>query len=232
MTVLIRIICLVSGYFCGLLETGYIYGKLKGIDIRNYGSGNSGTTIALRVLGKKAGLVVFIGDFFKAAIPCLIVRFITQGLYPDRFLLFVLYIGLGVVMGHNFPFYLKFKGGKGVAATAGTIFGLFIPLMILILLVLFVAVVAATKYVSLGSILLMIEFFITYVVMALNKMLCFDPNGSSRSAMIESFVLAGIFAIMSIYKHKANIIRLIHGEENKLGQKKNNIITEASFPVN
>lgn len=222
MTVFIRIACLICGYFCGLLETGYIYGKFKGIDIRNYGSGNSGTTNALRVLGKKAGLVVFIGDLFKAIIPCVIVRLLTKDSYPDTFLLFVLYIGLGVVMGHNFPFYLKFKGGKGVAATAGMIIGLMIPWMILILLVLFVAVVAVTRYVSLGSILLMIEFVTLYVIFALNGWLCFDPHGDSRSAMIESIVLAVIFATMSILKHKSNIIRLIHGKENKLGQKKEN----------
>ena len=226
MTVFLRIICFVCGYFCGLLETGYIYGKLKGIDIRQYGSGNSGTTNALRVLGKKAGLVVFIGDFCKAFIPCMIVRLLTHDSYPDIFLLFVLYIGLGVVMGHNFPFYLKFKGGKGVAATAGMIVGLLIPWMMLILLVLFVTVVAITRYVSLGSILLMIGFIITYVTFAFNGMLCFDPNGSSRPEMIESIVLAVIFAAMSIYKHKSNIIRLIHGEENKLGEKK------AAVPVN
>ncbi|SEF42094.1 glycerol-3-phosphate acyltransferase PlsY [Eubacterium ruminantium] len=220
MTVFIRIACIICGYFCGLLETGYIYGKIKGIDIRNYGSGNSGTTNALRVLGKKAGLVVFIGDFFKAVIPCLIVRLLTQNSYPDIYLLFVLYIGLGVVMGHNFPFYLKFKGGKGVAATAGMIVGLLIPLMILILLVLFVAVVALTRYVSLGSILLMIGFVTLYVIFAFKGMLCFDPSGDSRPEMIESIVLAVIFASMSIYKHKANIKRLLRGEENKLGQKK------------
>ena len=220
MTVTIRIICFICGYFCGIIETGYIYGKLNGIDIRNYGSGNSGTTNALRVLGQKAGLVVFIGDFFKAFIPCFIVRLLTQNSYPDIFLLFVLYVGLGVVVGHNFPFYLKFKGGKGVAATAGMIAGLLIPLMIVILLVLFIAVVAVTRYVSVGSILLMIEFVTCYVIFAFKGMLCFDPKGDSKSEMIESIVLAVIFATMSILKHKANIIRLMHGEENKLGDKK------------
>lgn len=216
----IRIICFVCGYFCGILETGYIYGKLNGIDIRQYGSGNSGTTNALRVLGKKAGLVVFIGDFFKAFIPCLVVRLLTQNSYPDIFLLFVLYIGLGVVVGHNFPFYLKFKGGKGVAATAGMIAGLMIPLMIVILMVLFVSVVAVTRYVSLGSILLMFEFLTIYIIMAFSGKLCFDPNGASKSEMIESIVLAVILAVMTILKHRANIVRLIHGEENKLGEKK------------
>ena len=220
MNVTIRIICFVCGYICGLLETGYFYGKVKGIDIRNYGSGNSGTTNALRVIGKKAGLIVFIGDFFKAFIPCFVVRLLTQNQYPDIFLLFVLYVGLGVICGHNFPFYLKFKGGKGVAATAGMIAGLLIPLMIVILLVLFVAVVAVTRYVSLGSILLMIEFITCYVIFALSGMLCFDPKGDSKCEMIESIVLVVIVGVMSILKHKANIVRLLHGEENKLGDKK------------
>ncbi len=218
---IVRLICLVSGYLCGLLETGYIYGKLHGIDIRQYGSGNSGTTNALRVLGKKAGLVVFLGDFLKAFLPCLVVRLILKGTYPDTFLLYVMYIGLGVVLGHNFPVYLKFKGGKGIAATAGMIVGILDPLMIVILLLLFIATVAITRYVSLGSILLMIEFLILYIVFALNGRLCFNPDiQASRNCMIESIVLAVLFASLAIYKHKANIVRLIHGTENRLGQKK------------
>lgn len=218
---IVRLICLVSGYLCGLLETGYIYGKLHGIDIRQYGSGNSGTTNALRVLGKKAGLVVFLGDFLKAFLPCLVVRLILKGTYPDTFLLYVMYIGLSVVLGHNFPVYLKFKGGKGIAATAGMIVGILDPLMIVILLLLFIATVAVTRYVSLGSILLMIEFLILYIVFALNGRLCFNPDiQASRNCMIESIVLAVLFASLAIYKHKANIVRLLHGTENRLGQKK------------
>ena len=76
--ILIRILCLVIGYGCGLLQTGVIYGKLSGTDIRKHGSGNSGTTNALRVLGFKAGLIVFLGDFCKSFIPCLITRFIFK----------------------------------------------------------------------------------------------------------------------------------------------------------
>ena len=189
---IVRLICLVSGYLC-----------------------------ALRVLGKKAGLVVFLGDFLKAFLPCLVVRLILKGTYPDTFLLYVMYIGLGVVLGHNFPVYLKFKGGKGIAATAGMIVGILDPLMIVILLLLFIATVAITRYVSLGSILLMIEFLILYIVFALNGRLCFNPDiQASRNCMIESIVLAVLFASLAIYKHKANIVRLIHGTENRLGQKK------------
>ena len=92
--------------------------------------------------------------------------------------------------------------------------------MIVILLVLFVAVVAVTRYVSLGSILLMIEFITCYVIFALSGMLCFDPKGDSKCEMIESIVLVVIVGVMSILKHRANIVRLLHGEENKLGDKK------------
>ena len=106
-----RVICLVMGYVFGLFQTGYLYGKMNHIDIRNYGSGNSGTTNALRVMGKKAGLIVFAGDFLKTVFACLAARIIFKG-SPDTDL-YVLYAGLGVVLGHNFPCYLNFKGGKG-----------------------------------------------------------------------------------------------------------------------
>jgi len=217
LTTLYRILCLFGGYICGLLETGVIYGKLKGVDIRKSGSGNTGTTNALRVLGPKAGLVVFLGDFLKSFIPCLIVRFLFKPDYPDTFLLYVLYTGFGAVLGHVFPFYLKFKGGKGVATIAGTIVGLLIPKMILILLVLFVLVVALTKYVSLGSILLMVEFLTIYITFAFHGWLCFDPDvSSSRSAMIESIIVAALFAALSIARHRTNIVRLLQHKENKL----------------
>ena len=106
-----RVICLVMGYVFGLFQTGYLYGKMNHIDIRNYGSGNSGTTNALRVMGKKAGLIVFAGDFLKTVFACLAARIIFKG-SPDTDL-YVLYAGLGVVLGHNFPVLLKLQGRKG-----------------------------------------------------------------------------------------------------------------------
>ena len=118
-----RVLCLVMGYVFGLFQTGYLYGKINHIDIRNYGSGNSGTTNALRVLGKKAGLIVFAGDFLKTVFACLAARLIFQE-SPDTDL-YVLYAGLGVVLGHNFPCYLKFKGGKGIAVSFGVLLALF-----------------------------------------------------------------------------------------------------------
>lgn len=221
MTVLFRIICIIVGYAFGLIETGVIYGKIKGVDIRKYGSKNLGMTNALRVLGPKAGLVVFVGDFCKSFIPCIIARLIFKDAFPDTYLIYVLYIGFGAVLGHVFPFYLGFKGGKGVATIGGMIVGLLSGWMILILLILFVSTVAISKYLSLGSICLMVEFAIVYVIFALKGMLCFVRSDTvSFRTMIESFIIVFLFAGLSVYRHKENIGRLLRREENKFSFKK------------
>ena len=112
-----RLICIVIGYIFGLIQSGYLYGKANHMDIRQYGSGNAGSTNVLRVMGKKAGAIVFLGDFFKAVLAMAVCRLLFKG-NADVDLL-ALYAGLGVTLGHNFPFYLKFKGGKGIACMAG-----------------------------------------------------------------------------------------------------------------
>ena len=113
-----RVLCLVMGYVFGLFQTGYLYGKMNHIDIRNYGSGNSGTTNALRVHREEGGTHRLCGRLFKDWFsPVLRSRIIFKG-SPDTDL-YVLYAGLGVVLGHNFPCYLHFKGGKGIASMAG-----------------------------------------------------------------------------------------------------------------
>ena len=114
-----RLICLAIGYGFGLLQTGYLYGRAKGIDIRDHGSGNAGTTNALRTLGKKAGLITFLGDAFKCVFAVLLVWVLFHNSCADIMTLLKLYTGAGVILGHNYPFYLKFRGGKGSAASAG-----------------------------------------------------------------------------------------------------------------
>lgn len=158
---MLRVFCLVFGYVFGLFQTGYLYGRMNHIDIRNYGSGNSGTTNALRVLGKKAGLIVFIGDFFKMVLACLLVRIFLKG--DPNTDLYVLYTGLGVVMGHNFPFYLGFKGGKGIASMAGLLVSMDWRVT-LVCAAVFLGTVIITRYVSLGSIFVVILFFIQMVL--------------------------------------------------------------------
>ena len=114
-----RLICIIIGYVFGLFQTSYIYGRLHGIDIRKCGSGNAGTTNMLRTLGTKAGAITLLGDAFKCVIAVLVVRMLFAGKYPDMLPLLSIYTAAGVVLGHNFPFYMNFKGGKGIAATAG-----------------------------------------------------------------------------------------------------------------
>ena len=217
-----RVLCLFFGYCFGLLQTSYIYGRLNGIDIREHGSGNAGTTNALRVLGKKAGLVVFLGDFMKAVVAVVIARLIMNRIDADNICTYMAYAGFGVVLGHNFPFYIGFRGGKGIAATAGVILGFLDPIMIFSCLIAFVVIVALTRYVSLGSIIIVTIFAVEYGILAFNGRYSFDlDTKSSWNAMIESVIVIGIMALMAIYRHRANIVRLIHHEENKLGSKSN-----------
>ena len=210
---MLRVFCLVFGYVFGLFQTGYLYGRMNHIDIRNYGSGNSGTTNALRVLGKKAGLIVFIGDFFKMVLACLLVRIFLKG--DPNTDLYVLYTGLGVVMGHNFPFYLGFKGGKGIASMAWLLVSMDWRVT-LVCAAVFLGTVIITRYVSLGSIFVVILFFI--------QMVLYESMGAYQVApgrRLEFYALAGVLTGMAIWRHRANIRRLLAGTENKLwGNKK------------
>lgn len=219
--ILARVLCLFGGYCLGLIQTSYIYGRMNGIDIREHGSGNAGTTNALRVLGKKAGLIVLLGDFFKAFIACVIARLVMGHFAPNEVYLYIAYAGFGAVLGHNFPFYLSFRGGKGIAATAGIIAGTLDPIIMFSCLFAFVIVVVITKYVSVGSILVVTMLAVEYGIFAFNDKYTFIlEEKSSYNAMVESVIVFAVLAVMAIYRHKANIVRLIHHEENKIGAKK------------
>ncbi len=221
MSIFLRIGCLVVGYLFGLIETGIIYSKLVGIDIREHGSGNSGTTNALRVLGFKAGLITFIGDFCKSFVPCMVTRFIFRDTYPDSYYLLMAYVGFGAVLGHIFPVYLKFKGGKGIATIGGFAASLLHPIFIVILLVVFVGTIFVSKYMSVGSIVLMIGIAGCYIIQTFMGYTCFNLDvPSSKNAFIESSVIVCLLAILAIFKHKQNIIRLLNHTENKFHMKK------------
>lgn len=205
-----RIICIVIGYACGLLQTGFLYGKTQHIDIREHGSGNVGTTNALRTLGWKAGAITFLGDCLKCITAMLIVRAIFAGSHPEELELLALYAGAGAVLGHNFPFYMKFKGGKGIAATAGIIL-VTNPVMLLISAGLFLLVVGITRYVSLGSLFLVTSFAIEVIV--------WGQMGGFRvqpPQLYEMYVIVLLLMALAFYQHRANIKRLVSGTENKL----------------
>lgn len=200
------LICLLIGYLCGCISSGYLVGKIYHIDIRDTGSGNAGTTNVLRTLGKLPALITFVGDLAKAIIPIVIIRCIFQG---EVEYLLCLYFGLGVVLGHNFPFYLHFKGGKGIAVTAAVVLSAAHPIMIPIGLVIFISVVALTRYVSLGS--LFVAWYIPANTLAFHR---------DDQLFIHMMIISLIFTILAYVQHRQNIVRLIHGTENKLGAKK------------
>lgn len=213
----IAVLFLLIGYLFGCFSTGYIVGKMSGHNIQSEGSGNIGTTNALRTMGAKGGALTFGGDLLKTFIPTLLVRFVfcpNMGYEPELTYLFTLIIGLGVVIGHNFPFYLHFKGGKGIAVSAAVIVAsssnsMVGWIMIGIGLALFVGVVAITRYVSLGS-LIVVWYFPIYVVISYRNSFLF----------IVILCVALMFTLFAYVKHAGNIKRLLAGTERKLGEKK------------
>lgn len=222
MEILLRVMAIVVGYFFGLFNTGYIYGKMKGIDIREHGSGNAGTTNAMRVLGKKAGIMTYAGDMLKAMISGCLMRFVVCGVILDTSedfaFLIMMYTCVGVILGHNFPFYMGFKGGKGIAASSGVIGATLDVRMWIISIIVFALVVYITKYVSVGSMVLLVSFFIQIVVFTQADILW--GMDSMSEYLVECYLLVLFLAILSVVRHKANIIRLMNGTENKVGQKK------------
>ena len=197
------------GYVFGLFQTAYLYGKLHGIDIRNYGSGNAGTTNTLRTLGTKAGLIVLLGDIMKCILAIVLTNLLFRNSHTDEIYLLKICAAAGAILGHNFPFYLHFKGGKGIAATAGMILS-FHPYLIPMGVLLFFGTFFTTHYVSLGSLLVYAGFMTELVV--LGQLGIF---GMPQAALNEMYVVAGFLTVMAYYKHKDNIKRLLDGTERK-----------------
>ena len=203
-----RVLCLVMGYVFGLFQTGYLYSRSKHMDIRNYGSGNSGSTNVLRVMGKKAGLIVFLGDAGKMIAACLITRVLFRS-QPELLYVYLLYTGFGVILGHNFPFYLQFKGGKGIAATAGLILAFHWPFLIVAIPV-FCILFFTTHYVSVGSLAVYIGFITELIVLGQKGYF-----GMSQPALLEMYAVGIFLMIMAFVRHKENIKRLFAGTERK-----------------
>ncbi len=209
-----RITAVAIGYCCGLILSGYLYGKLKHVDVRTMGSGNVGTTNTLRNLGWKAGAVTLLGDIGKVFLAIFFVWLIFHKSNPDMVGLLEMYAGFGAVLGHDFPVYMKFKGGKGIASTGGMVLG-FCPFAAPISLGIFILTVLITRYVSLGSILALISLFIQVLFFGQAGMFAVpDAN------LPEVYAVFGVLAAIGLLKHSSNIVRLIRGTENKFGSGK------------
>ena len=203
------LICMVIPYLLGSFNFGLIISKKKyNDDIRNHGSGNAGTTNMLRTYGKGAAVLTLIGDMLKAVIAVMIGYLVLNLQIKDPNSGSILYYdklgasiaGLFVMLGHMFPCFYKFKGGKGVA-TAGTVVLMINPIVFAILFIVFLIIVIGTKYVSLGSIMGLSLYPIVLVA--------FDGPGSAA-------LFAVAMACLVVYKHKDNIKRLRDGKESKL----------------
>ena len=197
------IISLVIGYLFGCISTAYIICRFaKDIDIREHGSGNAGTTNVIRTLGWKAGIYTFLGDFLKGVFAVLIMKYLFAD-YNNQAMVTV-FTAAGVILGHNWPVFLNFKGGKGVASTLGLLFSINLLVGFIAALIM-VVVILATRYVSLASILTALATPIVFLI--------FDDKK-------PYLVFAILLAILTIYKHKANVGRLLKGTESKIGKKK------------
>ena len=216
-----QFVCIVIGYFIGaLIQTSYWYGRLKKIDIRNLGSGNAGTTNATRMLGKKAGIITAVGDVSKVFLSALICWLIYSGAAPTT--LIFLCSGLGTVLGHNYPFYMGFKGGKGVATTCGVIISLFFMpnncwIMTIIGVITFFVVLYTTGYAAVASLTLVSEFLIEFIIWGASGNLELH-QGDLAQGMIIVIIIVGL----TFFRHRSNIYRLLNNTEHRFNFGKNN----------
>lgn len=214
-------IIILIGYIFGSVPVGYLIAKSKGIDIFSVGSKNPGSTNVGRVLGKKYGIIVFAFDLIKTIIGIIIVRLLLKYGFFDALLkiteserkafieLSTFYVGFGAVLGHNFPFTTRFKGGKGIACT-GAVVICFNFIYGIVLYLFHKIIVKITKYVSLASIMTMIVLFLSAFIMTALNIYPFDFE-KKYDALLPIFLIS----ITGIIRHKSNIIRLLNGTENK-----------------
>jgi len=216
--ILAYILTALGAYLLGSIPTGFLVAKAKGIDIRTAGSGNIGATNAMRVLGKPAGIFVLLMDAAKGYVACgfvapLIFKWFEPGYYKapeffaglmDQQIRFYVVAGIFAVLGHNYTCWLKFKGGKGIATSAGVYLAL-APWALLIGAVVFFLAVLVTRYVSVGSIA---------AAVALPAAVWILPPHNLLLGLVTT-----VLGVMAIYKHRGNIQRLMAGTESRLGKK-------------
>ena len=197
--ILLPLLCAVVAYLLGSISTGVLYSRYLGSDVRTHGSKNSGATNMTRTYGSRPGLITFIGDCGKAILA---VGFGYLVLGHTGAMI----TGFFVIIGHNWPVFFGFKGGKGVSCSTA-VFALTFPLYGWIAIFSQIAVMLISRYVSLGSIVLFVVFAVLMLIFE-----DFWPNG----------LWAVILCLIGLWRHRANIQRLLKGSENKMGSKQKN----------
>ncbi|PYK96230.1 MAG: acyl-phosphate glycerol 3-phosphate acyltransferase [Verrucomicrobia bacterium] len=207
MQVVSYIAVMIGAYLVGSIPTGYLVARAKGVDIRTVGSGNIGATNVFRFLGKPAGVFVLVFDGLKGFAACAwLVDFAIRifAAPADSGVYLRLIAGLSVVLGHNYTCWLRFKGGKGIATSAGVLAAI-VPKALLIILGLWILFFALTRYVSVGS--LVASFTLPFATWF-----------TTRNWTLT--LVTGAMSVLAIYKHKSNIQRLLKGTENRIGSPK------------
>lgn len=218
-----RLFCfaaVIVGYFFGMFQSAFLIAKAMHVDIYTKGSGNAGTTNMLRVLGPLPGILTFLFDIGKAVAAVFLMKYLLIdwlhfSIDPIAVKLFT---GLGVILGHNFPAYLKFKGGKGVAVTC-TLFAVIGEWKYVITgLVVFGLIVLLTRYVSLASMATVFLLSLEFIICSIKGWTVVAPE-----YLLDCQILVVLYAVLTIIMHRQNIMRLIHGEESRFsihGSKK------------
>ena len=211
MEFLIYLATVIGAYLLGSIPTGYLVARARGVDIRQAGSGNIGATNAFRVLGKPAGILVLGTDALKGFLACKVVSGVAYSFLsppyqqvPESRETLAIVAGIAAILGHNYTCWLKFKGGKGIATTAGVLLAL-MPYALLTITIVWIVVTLTTRYVSLGSLAAAVTLPFAAWAFA----------GSRRLIGVATIMTA-----LAVYKHKGNIRRLLNGTENRFGAKK------------
>lgn len=208
---MIVFLCIAAAFLCGSVPFGYWAGKLKGLDIRQHGSGNIGATNVIRVCGKGIGIPVFILDMIKGLVPVLLPSWMLAGTEVTGSLLSATAVvcGLAAILGHMFTPWLGFKGGKGVATAAGVLLGI-APIAMLVALGAWLLFFFTSRYVSLASMAAAIAVPVTMAVQM--------ATAKSWDGVLLGFGI--LLAILVVVRHRTNIQRLMAGTESQVGKKK------------
>lgn len=213
----LTVLLLIISYILGSIPNGVIIGKkLTGIDVREHGSKNIGTTNCIRVLGKKVGFLIFFADVLKGALVIILVRYILE---PNDLMdssVHHIFYGIAAIAGHAFPLFLKFKGGKSVATSLGVVLAL-TPLPALVCLAVFVLFLYTTGYVCICSSMAAIAVVATSWIL---NYFGSDTNFFIGKPGLFLCIIYSVVAAFLIYKHKSNFKRLLNGTENNFKKKK------------
>lgn len=231
MNYLLVFICIIIGYLFGSIPTGYLYAKYKGINILEFGSKNPGSTNIGRALGKNASYTVFLMDLFKVITPIVLLNVIYMILNKHNFnihlyidanylsnveldilnsKLITIWTGMGAVLGHSYPIFLHFIGGKGISCTMATMLCIS-PIYAVILFMIYKITTKLTKYVSMGSITALTVLLLSSILLSISHIYPYDFYKSNL--LLPAII---IIYVLCIYRHKDNIIRLINKTESKI----------------